>query len=381
MLTVVSRFAAGVALVISTLSSAHALAVSQMFVFGDSLSDSGSAAALTPLNPTIFGPNAVFFPPSNPNLFPPIPVPYAYRFSNGQVAAEYLAGFLGVPSGPAWPQTPSNANPNFAVGGAMTGPGPALPPPLPGSLCCNFSWLVDRPMGLQSGFPAVALTGINNQVTLFDSRNLAFDSVTTLFWIWGGPNDVFLALALAQQLGLDQVQTMELAAGFAANGAANLGARIGELAGLGAKHFLVLNMPNLGATPFANGADLEDELEAVSLGFNVLLDGLLDSLRANGLDIIEFDAFKALNDLIASNAFNTLQPCFDDTDEDTIAQSIPRILAGCPGLLFFDGVHPTTAVHQILAEQLLSAIPEPGALTLLVVGLLALTWARRVKRA
>jgi phospholipase/lecithinase/hemolysin len=236
-------------------------------------------------------------------------------------------------------------------------------------------------MGLQAGFPAVALTGINNQVALFDSRNLSFDPATTLFWVWGGPNDVFLALALAQQLGLDQMQTQALAAGFAANGVANLGARIGELAGLGAKHFLVLNIPNLGATPFANGADLEDELEAVTLGFNLLLDGLVDSLRAGGMDIIEFDAFKALDDLIASAAFDAMQPCFDDTDQQTIDQSIPRILAGCPGLLFFDGVHPTTAVHQILAQQLLSAIPEPGALTLLAVALLALASARRAQRA
>ena len=370
MLTVVSRFAAGVALVISTLSSAHALAVSQMFVFGDSLSDSGSAAALTPLDPALFGPNAAFFPPSNPNLFPPIPVPYAYRFSNGPVAAEYLAGFLGVPSGLAWPQTPSNANPNFAVGGAMTGAGPAFD----GALCCNFNWLVNSPAPLQS-LPAVQFTGINNQVALFDSRNLPFDPASALFWMWGGPNDVFLALARAQALGLNPVDTALFVGGYAANAAANVDSRIRDLADLGATRFLVLNMPNLGATPFADGAGLESELEALSLGFNALLDGFVDSLRANGLDIIEFDSFAALETLIASGAFsNTTEPCFDGT-----ASSIPTILGGCQGYLFFDGVHPTTAVHQILAQQLLSAIPEPGALTLFGVALLALTWARRAK--
>jgi phospholipase/lecithinase/hemolysin len=363
-------------------SVGHALVVNQMFVFGDSLSDSGNAAAMTQV-----APGMAFFPPSQPSPVPGLGIPYNYRFSNGPVAAEYLAGYLNIgPSTPAWPSVPANSNPNFAVGGGMTGAAPGLPAiPLPQqALCCNFNWLVNSPSGLQTtpAFLPVKDTGLNNQVSLFASRLSSgaiapFDPTTTLFSVWGGPNDLFLALAYAGNpaFNLTPAEQATVLQAYTINAALNIGTRIAELAALNAEHFLVLNMPNIGATPFAANAGLIPELTGLSMLFNTVLDGVLDGLRANlGLDIIEFDAFTALNDLIAGGAFaNTAQPCFDETN---VQQSIARILGGCQGYLFFDGVHPTTAAHQILAGQLYALVPEPGALALLAAALLALAWAR-----
>jgi phospholipase/lecithinase/hemolysin len=387
MLKALSRAAALTAFVggMQFASMSHALVVDKMFVFGDSLSDSGNAASMT----GGLWPNASFFPPSQPSGVPdPEGIPYNYRFSNGPVASEYLAGFLGTgPSLPAWPSAPSNSNPNFAVGGAMTGRGPVGVPGLPDALlglCCNFNSLTDSPGGLQAGFPAVQRTGINSQVNLFSQRLAAgefapFNAATTLFSIWGGPNDVFLALALieANSLLLSDEQKAALLQAYTINAALNVGQRIGELGALGAEHFLVLNMPNLGATPFAAAENLVAQLTGVSMLFNSVLDGILDTLRNSlGLDIIEFDTFTALNQLIASGAFaNTSAPCFDGT-----SASIPTIVGGCQGYLFFDGVHPTTAAHNILAQQLYSLVPEPGALALLAAALLALAWTRRLSR-
>jgi phospholipase/lecithinase/hemolysin len=374
--------------------AAHAL-VTTMFVFGDSLSDSGSAAAMTAV-----GPGLSFFPPSQPSPVPGLGVPYDYRFSNGPVAVEYLAGYLGIaPSTPAWPESPANSNPNFAVGGAMSGIGPTQTPPIPPfpttpialppgtqGLCCNFNWLVDSPAGLQAGFPEVNLTGLNDQVALFKSRLTSgaiapFDPATTLFSVWGGANDIFLALALVDALGLGGADAALVLSSYAANAALNIGARIGELALLGGKHFLVPNLPNIGATPFAADAGLIAELTGLSLLYNGVLDGTLDALRAGfGLDIVEFDTFTALNNLIASGAFAiTGEPCLDTSSPATIGASIPTILAGCPGYLFFDGVHPTTAAAQILAQQLYSAIPEPGPIALLAAALLVLGGLRRAR--
>lgn len=380
-------------------AASHALVVNQMFVLGDSLNDSGSAAAMTQVAPGVS-----FFPPSQPTGLPsPVGVPYSYRFSNGPVAVEYLAGLLGTgPSAPAWPASPGS--PNFAVGGAMSGAGPinganpmvpVVPAPLQG-LCCNFNFLVDSPAGLQpnpaatppvAGFPAVQFTGLNDQVALFKDRLGTgdigpFDPATTLFSVWGGANDVFLALALASNpaLGLTPAEQEAVLLAYTINAALNIGTRIGELAALNAQHFLVLNMPNIGSTPFATDVNRVAELTALSTLFNLVLDQTLGGLRAGfGLDIIEFDTFKAQDNLIASGTFsNTTDPCFDDSD---VAQSIPRILGGCQGYLFFDGVHPTTAAHQILAQQLFAAIPEPGTVALLAAALLALGWRRRAARA
>lgn len=367
-----TRAALAMALLMGVATAARALpAVQSIFVFGDSLSDPGNAAALTPVAAGVS-----FFPPSQPSGIPGLAVPYNYRFSNGPVAAEYLAGLLGIgPSEPAWPSAP--ASPNYAVGGAMTGPQPG---PV-GPLCCNFNWLIDSPAGLAS-LPAVQTTGLNDQITLFGTRLLggevSFDPATTLFTVWGGANDIFLALAVAQQLMLPPDQAAALLQLYAQTAVQNLANNIGALAAFGAERFLVLNMPNLGATPSAAGLGLQTELAALSAGFNTGLASAVGFLRnAFGLNILEFDTFGALDDLIASGLFpNTTQPCFDANDPNSLA----RILGGCQDYLFFDGVHPTTAVHAILAQQLARVVPEPAPLLLLAAMMLALAWVRRRKR-
>ena len=90
------RLMAGVALSLLLMVPALAGAASfkALYVFGDSLSDPGNAAAMSA------------------SLFPPSSQGYAERFSNGPVAAEYLAAFMGVPGGPA-----ESGGTNFAVGG------------------------------------------------------------------------------------------------------------------------------------------------------------------------------------------------------------------------------------------------------------------------
>ncbi|MFZ5555257.1 MAG: SGNH/GDSL hydrolase family protein [Pseudomonadota bacterium] len=357
--------------------AAHAFVVNQAFYFGDSLTDSGNAAALTQVAPDVS-----FFPPSAPSGIPGIGIPYDYRFTNGPVAAEYLSGLLGIaPSAPAWPAAPANPNSNFAVGGAMSGPGPTsgVPAPLQG-LCCNFNWLVDSPAGLQAGFPAVQFTGLNNQVDLFASRLGSgdispFDPATTMFSIWGGANDIFLALALSA--GLSPADQAAVLQAYTINAALNIGLRIGELAALNGENFLVMNMPDLGLTPFAMDGGIAPLATSLAILFNATLDATLGPLRAGGLNIIEFDTFAALTNLVAGGPFaNTTQPCFDGT-----AASIPTILGGCQGHLFFDGVHPTTATHQILAAQIYRTIPEPDMLQLVAAALLALLWLRRRERA
>jgi phospholipase/lecithinase/hemolysin len=382
MLKVFSRRAALIALGASVLFSptGHAIVVDQMFVFGDSLSDSGNAAALTQVAPGVS-----FFPRSQPSgISNPVGLPYDYRFSNGPTAIEQLAGLLGTaPSLPAWPTIPDNSNPNFAVGGAMTGPGPTganIPPGLQG-LCCNYNWLVDYPAGLQSNFPAVQNTGMNNQIALFQSRLAnnsipGFDPARTLFSVWGGANDVFLALALASDPNLTAQQQAAVLQGYTINAAQNIGLDIGALALLGGRNFLVPNMPNLGETPFGLSQDpaMQGLFTGLSNLFNTVLDGALAQLSQDpSLDIIEFDTYQALDDLIHSGIFaNTTQPCLDLTSANPLA----NVLGGCQGYLFFDPVHPTVATAAILAEEMRAAVPEPNVLALLAAALLALGWLR-----
>ena len=65
-----------------------------------------------------------------------------------------------------------------------------------------------------------------------------------LYTVWAGPNDMFLIEDPAQAPAIIQ-QAVE-----------NLGTAIVGLYGMGARHILVPNMPDLGATPM--GLDSED---------------------------------------------------------------------------------------------------------------------------
>jgi phospholipase/lecithinase/hemolysin len=88
-----------ISLVAFTPNVAQAFNFSGLYVFGDSISDSGNVFSQTG------------------GLVPPSP-PYAARFSNGPVWVEYLAPYLGLPVNPAN---------NFAFGGATTGTVNTLP--------------------------------------------------------------------------------------------------------------------------------------------------------------------------------------------------------------------------------------------------------------
>ena len=110
------------------------------------------------------------------------------------------------------------------------------------------------------------------------------------------------------------------------------------------------------------------------MSFNQLLDISLRALETtlNGLDIIAFDTFSALNDIVTDPSrhglSNTTDRCY--TGDDLGFTGGGSICANPDQYLFWDGIHPTSAVHGILGRQMFVAVPEPGTLALLCAGLL-----------
>jgi phospholipase/lecithinase/hemolysin len=334
----------GVAMLACASLATSAAPYSSVVVFGDSLSDPGNAAALTAR-------------PDGTSFFPPSPFPYAGRFSNGPTAAEYLAAGYGAPVVGGWPDA-TGAN-NFAVGGATTGAG-------------NFNAFVDSPTGLQAGFPAVAATGMAQQIARYDPRGLNPDS--TLFLLWGGPNDFFQGFALSQAgVAVDYEALVSTAV-------THMAGHIQALAGLGATNILVPNMPDLGLTPFAtrNGPSFAATATALSDAYNsglaAVVSGSRTALGAQGVDVFGFDTAGFLRGAVASPF-----PGLSNVTDSCLSGGLSALGSNCAGYLFFDDVHPTTAGHQLLARQfaMAAAVPEPQTWALLLIGLSALAWRVR----
>jgi len=332
---------AGVA--IAALGTGPAHGYSNLFAFGDSLTDGGNAYyytssmnALPPLN----------WPPTPPGL---------QRFSNGLTAAELLAPMLGLP---AIQRSSLPGGTNYAVGGATTD-------------TRNYNYEINYPAGLPS---TLQNTGMLSQYTLYKQF---FDSAhpnvsDALFFLWGGPNDIFLGAATGGSNG---------AALAAATAVTNLASLVQGLAiNGGARHFVVLNMPDLGSTPGGTASGNAAGLTFLSGEFNKGLAIAMGQVEAAlpAIDITVFDTFALLANVTANpGAFgisNVTSPCLG---------SLAAISAGCKtpdgkAYLYFDEVHPTTFTNAILANAVYAQlVPEPGTWAMLAAGLLVLAFAVR----
>jgi phospholipase/lecithinase/hemolysin len=349
-----------VALLLPAAGAAHALPYTNLYVFGDSLSDSGRAYALANT------PN----PPGSPvtNAFSgeqwmPSFLGYANRFSNGPTAPEQFATMIGLSAAPVV----GASGTNYAVGGATTGTG-------------NFNFLANSPAGIQTAL-ALQNTGLASQVTQYLLAPPG-DAATALFMVQGGANDFFLASPTLATLA--DVQALAFAS------ATNVADVIGRLADMGgARSFLVPNLPDIGATPLFAGNALSGPQPAGAAGvataysqiYNFALAQNLVALGATrpGLEIVAFDTFSAFNAVLANPAAYGFDPAKAGTSclFDTVTPPPGPLPGQCGGYLFWDDVHPTSALHGVVAAQYVEAVPVPATVALLAIGLLGLGAAAR----
>ncbi|MBT0960737.1 SGNH/GDSL hydrolase family protein [Denitromonas iodatirespirans] len=301
---------ASAALMLSVVCGMANAGWSSLVVIGDSLSDNGNVSALTG------------------GAVPPAPY-VGGRFSNGPVAAEYMAGALGI------------GLTDFAFGGAKTGT----------DLAGNDSYLWS--LGLNG-------TGMGAQLGMFAaSLGGAAADASALYMVWGGPNDFF-----------EPTMTPAMSA-------ANIGSVISGLYGLGARSFFVPNMPDLGRTPEFLGTPLAATMSGVSQAFNALLDAEIMSLGLSLPDasFIQFDTSNFLAQVLdrpGDFGFNNVtNACLDSM----ACVTTPALQTTT---LFWDGVHPTTVAHEILGLAFVRAIPEPSTAWLLL-GVLGMMGAARAR--
>lgn len=236
-------------------------------------------------------------------IVPRSPPYFDGRFSNGPVCVEQLAPMV---------TAEHNQSTNFAYGGAETG---ILSP--------------------------IRVPGVLGQIGQFWASGQG-SRAGSLFTVWGGGNDYRDHVTP----GVDATPLVE-------HTVANLVAAVENLAGLGARTFLVPNLPDLGAIPETRGTDRAPALSAAVAAHNArLLQAMQQAEQRLGVKIVVADVNGLFQQALANPAAfgfaNATTPCIVDDDPTGACPTE----AAADTTIFWDEIHPTRAAHLLIARYM-----------------------------
>jgi len=317
-----------------TAFTASASDYSNVYVFGDSLSDNGNLHALSPEST------------------------YGERFTNGPVAVEIVAGALGFALTPSYHLAGGTSGNNFAIAGAKA---------------------VD-----EDGNEATPDINLPTQVNAFLAINGGVAPSDALYIMLIGGNDIRAAREIRSAAVFAATPAERQAIRQAANESLNSAvaseqAQLLKLIAAGATNILVSNAPDIGAIPetdliaaglLANAQTNSQVRKATRLPrvatklsnkFNrKLARKIARTEHQTGVDIIEYDLFSFLTDQID----NAEDYGYTNTD-DACAYMLSGGGALHPecdgyvtatGFLFYDEIHPTTQAHQAAGMEIVGEL-------------------------
>ncbi|WP_024951824.1 autotransporter domain-containing protein [Cobetia crustatorum] len=319
----------------SALLAAPAQAYSNMYIFGDSLSDSGQFP-----DSDLGGINSLRFTnrsgPDYENS------PY------GSVSTQLLATELGLSADPStsviYQLAGFNDGNNYAVGGYTTA-----------QILASVTEEDGSEVAIPVGSPGAGTVLRSEDGYLIRAEGSADPSA--LYYVNGGGNDF--------------LQGVITSPATAVASAGNLASAVEALAAAGATTIMVSNLPDVGSTPAgqSGGAAQAAGTSALVSVFNDALGARLAALDGQ-VNVIRLDTVGILNEVLASPAefgFATdvplTQVCFSDSCNVT-DYGLGGAAEDPSKLLFNDGVHPTTAGQEILADYAYAMLAAPSVLGL-----------------
>ena len=310
-------------LTVALCANSHA---ESLVIFGDSLSDTGNQHAAS---------GTLSVPPYaelDPLLIPGDP--YAHggiHFSNGRSWVEHVAAALGA-GGDARPALDSRGS------------------------AANYAWSGARASGVRD-------RDLSGQVSTYLADVNGSAPEETLYVLFIGGNDVRDALLAG--LSDPTAAVIRLVEALT-----SIGENITALSAAGARRFLILNSPNLGLVPAlaAFPANARPAATCLSLMFNLGamapgpcaapipgLAGIAANLESSGAEVTLVDVFAFITGVASyPDAYGII-----DVSRACVKPLQPPYECENPNdRLFWDGIHPTKAVHRLLATRVLNDLEE-----------------------
>ena len=185
-----------------------------------------------------------------------------------------------------------------------------------------------------------------------------------LVTVLAGANDIFMELAFFGQPG--GAQTPAQAVTNVATAGATLGGLIKSLiVAKGAKYVLVMNIPDVAATPFAKhqSADTQGLIAAMTQAFNQQLAAQLAGVSG----VVVGDAYSESQAIVANPAqyavSNVTTPACGPNNLGTssLVCNASNVIAGDVSHYYFaDDVHPTPYGHQLLSQFASKLMAQAG---------------------
>ncbi len=303
-------------LAIFTTALAQAQRYTSIVSFGDSLSDTGNVAALTQAKYGIRipGPLADYTDGRFTDGTDTLPAAHAYR-------GVWLEQFSSMLQAKPAVKNSLKGGTNYAYGSAFTSTGTAPFTFGPGNAL------------------SVDVDNVGQQITNYLATNPTIAD-ETLFVVWGGANDLLNTTS--------QTVIIDTAIQQAFN--------VHRLIHAGAKDILILNLPPLGAIPRLNTTPFAVAETKATILYNQTLDAALAVVRKMDVkadtDIFRLDIFSLFNKVLANPAAFALS--------NVKASSQFNYVVNPDTYLFWDGLHPTTHGHNLIALSAITLL-DPNA--------------------
>ena len=309
--------AAALAGLLSTAPATAASMFSNLFVFGDSLVDSGNARAARLAGGGV--------DPAPPSLGY-----FEGRFSNGYNFADYLS--FDLVGGPATAFAFGGSN--FSVGGAQSAE-------VAGDASPSFA----------------------EQIALFGSSGRTISGDSLVLVTFGG-NDV-----------RGEIAKTATTSGYQPNlvpARAALEQGLTSLINQGARNIVVTGLPNIGQIPAVTqlgSPGLSALGTQLSFGLNQAFGQSIAGLATQTGYNLQFFDLLGYQAAVYANPTAYGLPATLDTSRACL--QVPGAAPTCNGFVYFDPIHPTTQLHRAIASGItaqVSAVPEPATWVMWIGG-------------